>query len=64
MPEMILSSLTIYFALGVIFAVLFQAFGLRRIDPSTSDATIGFRVLSFPGCAMLWPVLLMKWVKS
>lgn len=64
MPEMILSSLTIYFAMGVIFAILFHAFGLRRVDPSTKHATIGFRVLSMPGCAMLWPVLLTKWVRQ
>ncbi len=64
MPEMIISSLVIYFAMGAIFAIIFQLFGLRRVDPTAGSGTIGFRILSLPGCAMLWPVLLVKWVRT
>ena len=64
MIEMVISSLAIYLAIGVIFTIAFLFAGMRRVDPITQGASIGFRVLSLPGCTLLWPILLIKWVRA
>jgi hypothetical protein len=60
-----LSILGIYFAVGCLFAFVFLiAGGPKKMDPGAVHGTIGFRILIFPGCALFWPILLKRWVKS
>lgn len=54
----------IYAATGVLFAVAFIAFGVRRIDSAAKGSPIAFRLLILPGVAALWPVLLKRWLRS
>ena len=51
-----------YAVVGALFAVLFVSVGIGRVDPSAASAGWGFRALVAPGCAALWPVLLMRWI--
>lgn len=51
-----------YAAVGVLFAVPFVLRGAKRIDPAAADGTWGFKVLVFPGAALLWPLLLRRWL--
>ncbi|MEM1178869.1 MAG: hypothetical protein AAGM22_11040 [Acidobacteriota bacterium] len=51
----------LYLAVGVIFAVAFIWRGVGAIDPVAADGTRGFKVLIFPGCVALWPLLLRRW---
>lgn len=49
-----------YLAAGVLFAVPFVARLVNRLDPDAAGGTLGFRLLILPGCAALWPLLLVR----
>ena len=46
----------------VVFAVPFVVRGVNRIDSVAGQSTWGFRVMIFPGVALLWPLLLKRWL--
>ena len=50
----------IYLGIGVLLALPMLLWLIKKIDPITSDATLGFRLLALPGIVMLWPILLLK----
>ena len=60
----ILVAVVVYVSLGALFTILFQIKGLHKIDEATHGSPIGFRLIIIPGCVLLWPVLLAKWIKS
>jgi len=62
--ELFLVSLAIYLSIGIMFSFGFVARGARRIDPVISSASIGVKLLIFPGGALIWPVLLLKWIRA
>ncbi len=57
-------SLTAYATAGLLFALVFAAFGVQRVDPAARGAGLGFRLLVIPGAAAFWPLLLWKWMRS
>jgi hypothetical protein len=59
--EVILWILAAYAGIGVVFAFAFVTRGVGRIDHAAAGAPWSFRVLIFPGAAVLWPLLLAKW---
>ncbi len=52
----------VYLIVGVIFAIVFVAAGLRRIDVAAKDMPWSARLLVFPGVVALWPLMLAKWL--
>ncbi|QDV06998.1 hypothetical protein Poly30_25170 [Planctomycetes bacterium Poly30] len=60
-PQAILGALSVYLALGVLFAIPFVLVGAGRLDPDARQGTWGFRVLIFPGATLLWPLLAKRW---
>lgn len=64
MIEITLILLTAYLAIGLCFAPFFLAKGLARVDPISRQSSLGFRVLTFPGMVLLWPVLATKWKRA
>jgi len=62
--EAFVTALTIYLALGVVFALPFVAWGIQRIDPAARGGTWGFRVLALPASAALWPFLLVRLLRG
>ncbi len=58
----IVSGLTVYAVVGVVFALLFVTRGVNRMDPVARESTWGFRAMIFPGSVALWPLLLKRWV--
>lgn len=52
-----------YFGLGLLFALPFVVFGVRRIDAGARHATVGFRLIIVPGSMALWPVLALRWLR-
>ncbi|HZR84944.1 MAG TPA: hypothetical protein VFD92_27865 [Candidatus Binatia bacterium] len=54
----------IYLGAGLVFALAFVALGVGRIDPAASRASIGFRIVILPGCALLWPLLARRWLSG
>lgn len=51
-----------YLAIGAVFASVFIALGLRRVDPLAAAGALRFKVLIVPGIVALWPVLLVLWI--
>jgi len=62
--EMILSAAGLYFGAGLVFALAFLAFGLRRVDAVAADGSSGFKALIFPGIVGLWPIVLLLWLNA
>ena len=62
---LLLATLGAYFGVGIVFAFAFAlGNGAQRIDPAAHGATPGFRLIIIPGSAILWPYLLLRWVKG
>ena len=61
--ELFVDALTLYAAVGVVFAIAFVARGISRIDTHAEGAGLGFRLIVFPGIAALWPLLLKRWLR-
>jgi len=59
----LLAALGLYLAAGLLFGIPFVARGVKRMDPAAAHAPLRFRLLILPGCAALWPVLLIKWLR-
>jgi regulator of protease activity HflC (stomatin/prohibitin superfamily) len=57
-------ALEAYLGFGLLFALVFVWRGVACVDPSARSGTIGFRILILPGCAALWPWLLVRLVRT
>jgi len=57
-------ALSLYAALGFVFAVAFVCIGAKRIDSQAAGTGIGFRILIFPGSVAFWPLLLLRWSRG
>jgi hypothetical protein len=53
-----------YATAGFLFALAFSAVGAARLDPAARGASVGFHVLIVPAAAVLWPVLLRRWLRG
>jgi hypothetical protein len=64
MPETVVSwglvLVGAYLLAGILFALPFVLRGVKRIDPDAEHGSWGFRVLIFPGCVALWPLLVRR----
>ena len=60
--EFLLSLLTAYAAMGLLFAVPFAVRGVNRIDVAAQHAGASFRILIVPGTIVFWPLLLSRWM--
>ena len=60
LANLIVSAISIYFAIGALFALWFVIFGAKRIDPAAKGMPIQARILVFFGTAALWPLMLVK----
>ena len=56
--------LVLYAVLGAATALAFVTFGIARVLPAGTPVTPGARVLFMPGAALLWPYVLLRWVKA
>lgn len=61
--EWVVSLLTIYAVAGLLFAIVFVSAGVQRVDDVAEHAPIGFRLIIIPGTAVLWPWLLLRWLR-
>ena len=62
--EWMVDALGAYGMAGVVFAAAFVTVGIRRVDPVAEHAPLGFRLIVMPGVAALWPLLLVRWLRS
>ena len=49
---------------GLLFAIPFVFFGVKKIDPHAAHGSWGFRLLIIPGTLAFWPLLLRRWLKG
>jgi hypothetical protein len=64
LAQLLIDAMGAYLAAGVLFAVIFIARGMGRVDPVAQHASWGFRLIVMPGVAALWPLLLARWVRA
>lgn len=62
MAELLVDLGLLYFAVGVLFATAFVTLGVGRVDSLAQGTGLGFRLIILPGCAALWPLLLLRWM--
>ena len=53
---------TWYLYLGLGTSAVFLLFGVDRVDPSARGSYL-FRVLAVPGVTLLWPLVLVIWLR-
>jgi hypothetical protein len=56
--------LAFYLLAGAVTALAFVTCGIARVLPAGTPVTLGARVLIMPGAALLWPYVLLRWVKA
>ena len=54
----------LYVIVGAVTALAFVTFGIARVLPAGTPVTLGARVLLVPGATLLWPYVLLRWVKA
>ena len=59
MAEMVVAALAVWLGAGAIVALLFLLLA-PRLDHAAKGASIGFRILVFPGLILLWPVIALR----
>ena len=62
MAAILVAALTLYAAVGLVFAVAFLWRGIERVDDAVSKSSFSFRLIILPGVAALWPLLLRRWI--
>jgi hypothetical protein len=60
----LLDLLALYAVVGAVTALAFVTFGIARVLPAGTPVTLGARVLLMPGATLLWPYVLLRWVKG
>jgi hypothetical protein len=61
---MLLYALALYVAAGSVFAFAFVLYGVTRVLDQPAAVSTGARVLLFPASALLWPLVLRRWLKA
>lgn len=53
-----------YLAIGACVGLAFVTVGVGRVDEAAKGSSIGFRALILPGCAVLWPLVVARWIRG
>ncbi len=61
--QLLVQSVTIYVGVGAAFAVVFLWQWVGLLDSAAEHGTWGFRVLVFPGVAVLWPLFVVRLIR-
>ena len=64
MIEIAVQIFLIYLAIGLLFSIAFSWKGAAKIDDGAKEVPWSFKFLIIPGAMALWPVLLIKWLRS
>ncbi|MDY6936319.1 MAG: hypothetical protein SWY16_01530 [Cyanobacteriota bacterium] len=62
--EWLIQVVRAYVFAGLVFAVLFVAFGIQRVDPDAQGPNIGFRLVIIPGLCVFWPLFATRWMRG
>ena len=53
-----------WLAAGLLVAVPFLAFAVRRVVDGAAGSSLMFRLMMLPATALLWPVVLHRWLTA
>lgn len=53
-------AVALYLGVGALFGALYLAIFASRLDHSAKGGSPGFLVTTFPGLALLWPLMLAR----
>lgn len=53
----------LYAGAGLLFGLIFVIRGVVAVDAAAHGSRWTFRLLIWPGAAMLWPILATRWMK-
>ena len=59
--RIVIEVLQYYGYIGLAVAAAFLLYGIERVDPR-ARRTYAFRPLLIPGCIVLWPLVIARWV--
>ncbi len=57
------TAVAIWFAVGVLVAVPFLLAGIGRVIAGAGGSSVAFRLLILPATALLWPLILRRWMR-
>ena len=60
----VLYGLAIYAVVGIIVASAFVVAGVSKVLPEPAALTFGARLLLLPGAFLLWPYVVLRWLKA
>jgi hypothetical protein len=61
---MVLYGLALYATAGLFVAIAFAGWGASRVLPQPMPLTFVARLLLLPGAFILWPYILIRWLKA
>jgi len=61
--SLIVAMTGLYATVGALVALAFLVAGIERLDSAAKHA-YNFRVLIFPGLVLLWPFVLVRWIRA
>lgn len=64
LANLLLIAFGLYLGVGLLFGIAFVTRGAQRIDPQAEGGSWGFRLAILPGCAALWPLLALRWLRG
>ena len=64
LAEIIVYTVFIYLAIGVLFAFWFVTFNITKLDDSAKGTSIGFRLIIFWGAIPFWFLLAKRILKG
>ncbi len=53
-----------YLGAGLLIGLAFLFAGAARVDAAANGASLWFKLISLPGAAALWPVVLARWLSG
>ena len=60
----VLYGLGIYTVIGIVAASAFVVAGVSKVLPEPMNLTFGARLLLLPGSFLLWPYVVLRWLKA
>ena len=64
LAEQVWQAAAAYAVVGLLFALVYLIFALRRVDPGAAESPLRVKFLILPGVVALWPLLLLQWLAS
>ena len=60
----VLQAAALYAGVGLLVGLAFIVSGVTRVLPHGAPVSAGARVLLLPGAAILWPYVLLRWLRA